>query len=528
MSYQKIKFMELKEIIRRKADGQSISKIAREMQKDRKTIRKYLAALQGQQPIELLPDIAGNTENQTKSLCLIVDSGKKKVVKQEVFAHYTDEIEKLLSGSKNSLKIKSAYEVICKMYGLSGTSSLSSFKRFIKANNIQRANGKTTCRIERRPGEDCQIDYAKMGKVFDPVTKRTRSVYAFIGSLPYSRHKFVEYVFSQNQRSFVESHVKMFIFFQGVPKVLTIDNLKTGVIKPDLYNPQLNKTYAEMAAHYGCFVNAARVARPKDKPTVERDVQTIREEFLKCQALDPTITLTEANRHIRKWLVEEYGARKHGTTQEYPYEVFQTIEHPCLLLMPVDWFEVAEWKQAKVHPDCFIQVNKKAYSVPYRYTGETLTVKVKSKTIEIYYQEELIKVHMIPKNHRQTDYDDFPENVQKAIDTRLPLYLQEQAEQLSGQALRSLIRKMLTPHAYINLRRAQGILSVAKKYDRSFLEEASRLALNALPGLHPKEFEMIIIGLINLKDEEQQDIMTTSEQTKSFSRSSEYYDNHIN
>ena len=261
----------------------------------------------------------------------------------------------------------------------------------------------------------------------------------------------------------------------------------------------------------------------KDKPTVERDVQTIREEFLKLQELTPGLTLTEANRYILNWLINDYGKRKHGTTQEFPYEIFTSIEQPCLLPLPVEPFEVAVWKQVKVHPDCFIQVNKKAYSVPYRYVGETLAVKVKSQTVEIYYQEALIKMHLIPKNYRQTDYEDFPENVQKAVDTKLPYYLQIQAGQISGENLRTLIRQLLIPHAFINLRRAQGIIAIAGKFDRIYVEQAALLALEQMPGIHPKIFEQIIIGVINRQEDEQYDAITICEQTQSFIRSAQYF-----
>ncbi|GBD91478.1 integrase core domain protein [bacterium BMS3Abin04] len=144
-----------------------------------------------------------------------------------------------------------------------------------------------------------QVDYVKVGLLFDPVTEKRRTVYSFIGTLSYSRHKYVEIVYSQDQKSFVESHVRMFKFFGGVPKTIVIDNLKSGVIKPDLYNPQLNRSYSDMAGHYNCFIDTARVATPKDKPKVERDVQTVREEFKVMLALNENLTITEANKKFR-------------------------------------------------------------------------------------------------------------------------------------------------------------------------------------------------------------------------------------
>ena len=148
-----------------------------------------------------------------------------------------------------------------------------------------------------------QIDYAKMGSLYDPLTKTNVTVYAFIGTLAYSRHKFVDFVYKQDQQSFTQSHVKMFNFFQGTPKVIYLDNLKTGVIKPDLYEPKINRSYAEMGLHYGVFINPCRPGKPKDKGKVERDVPTIREEFKKMVAINPSITDTEANRQIKQWLI---------------------------------------------------------------------------------------------------------------------------------------------------------------------------------------------------------------------------------
>ena len=142
-------------------------------------------------------------------------------------------------------------------------------------------------------------------------------------------------------------------------------------------------------------------------------------------------------------------SKKTWTTQLKPYEFFTEVEQPILLPLPEVEYEISEWKQVKVHPDCFIQINKKSYSVPYQYVGKTLFAKAKSRTVEIYYNEELIKQHLIPKNNRQTDYEDFPENIQKALDGNLPAYLLREAERVSGNNLRNLIEKILAPHAFI-------------------------------------------------------------------------------
>jgi hypothetical protein len=222
--------------------------------------------------------------------------------------------------------------------------------------------------------------------------------------------------------------------------------------------------------------------------------------------------------------VEEYGQRKHGTTQHKPIEFFQEVELPCLLQLPEQDYEISEWKQAKVHPDCFIQVNKKSYSVPYQYVGKTLFVKVKLKTVEIYYNEELIKHHIIPKNNRQTDYGDFPENIQKVLDGTLPAYLIRQAEIIGGRNFKALIEKILTAHLFMNMRRAQAIIARAKKYSSDVVGEAALIALRDLTSYHPNDFERIIINLLNQEDEAAWQ-MAVSDNTLQFVRPANYFIN---
>lgn len=509
--------MELSEIIRRKSSGQSISEISQASGRDRKTIRKYISL----HTEELKVSVEGAVLSG-KVLQTIVEKTRKGSSRQKIFEPYQEEIKSLLSDKKNKLKIKSVYEVIKKRHEIKET-SLSSFKRYIMAHNLRRENY-TTCRIEQKPGHEIQVDYALVGKLINPMTGRKAKAYVFIGTLSSSRHKYAEFVFKQDQKSFVESHVKMFKFFGGVTKTIALDNLKAGVIKPDLYDPKINRSYAEMAEHYGCFINPCRVASPKDKGKVERDVQTIREEFTKMLVLNPSLRLSEANYKIKDWLINEYGKRKHGTTQLQPFDFFKEVESPCLISLPVDAYEISEWKQAKVHPDCFIQANKKSYSVPYQYVGKTLDVKAKSKMVEIYYKEELIKQHLIPKNNRQTDYDDFPENVGKALDGNLPSYLLRESEKISGNNLRELIEKLLRPHAFINLRRAQGIIAIARGYSRDIVEKAAAVSLSELTSYHPKEFKKIIIRLL-AEQEENTSPLRLSEMTMQFVRPMNYFTN---
>lgn len=514
MAYNRITTMDITEILRRARQGQSISSISKLLGYDRKTIRKYLQAV-NENPAEDPSEIIHRISQR--------ELMGRPQEKQDLFTPLKDEITKLMNNPSNKLKAKSVFEVICQKYDLSSKVSYSSFKRFIKHHRIRKSDrSQSTCRIDYEPGNEIQIDYCKAGLIYDPHAQKKRITYAFIGTLSYSRHKYVEFVYTQNQKSFVQSHINMFRFFQGVPVSVKLDNLKSGVIKPDLYDPRINRSYLELSEYYGFFIDPCRVASPQDKGIVERDVQTIREEFRKMLAINPLLTLAEANMKIKDWITNVYGRRKHGTTQLEPYKVFTETEQPKLLSLPLDEFEISEWKIATVHPDHYIQVNKKAYSMPKEYIGEEVMVKVNERTISIYFKEELIKQHTVPLGFRQTDITDFPDEMRHRLDTGMPFYLREQAGQFCPE-LEKLITRVLKPNAYLNLRRAQAILNIAKEYPVNIIVVSSITAMDNYSSIHPKLFRSIIEKHQELQNESVNEELALSLETESFVRDPNYF-----
>lgn len=518
MAYKKITAMDIWEILRRYKAGHSISAIKRALGYDRKTLRKFINIANEN------PYVFESKENAVQFFDkYIAEHTGCPSSKQEKLKKYHNELIGLITDKNHPLKAKHAFEVLIDRYPELTDVSYTSYKRYCRSIHYELYPDKTTCRIETEPGGQIQVDYAKVGILYDPLLEKNRTVYAFIGTLSHSRHKYVEFTFKQTQQSFVESHVRMFQFFGGVAHTIIIDNLKAGVIRPDLYDPKLNRAYREMAEHYGCFIDPARVSTPKDKPKVERDVQTIRDQFKKMIVSNNSLTLNIANNNILNWLVNTYGTRKHGTTKLEPMRVFKDIEQPALLPLPADRFQPAMWKEATVHPDHYIQVNKKAYSIPHPFVGKKVMVKVTSKIVEIYHNEQLIKVHTIapPHRFRQTDPADFPENMQYALDKGLPRTLIENAG-FVGNNFKELIIKVLRPHAYINLRRAQGLLAMTNKYDPVLIEEAAGIALFYDGSITPKHFKHITERLIEEKEEVTLEL-PLSDQTQSFIRPNTYY-----
>jgi len=516
MAYKEVTIMDISEIIRRRQDGQNIAQISRALGIDRKTVRKYISKVDAE-----IFDAGCKDHMPALPKELITELHGRPAKKQALFEPYLDEIRNLINNKVNPLKPKTAFEVIRARHNLSGKVSYTSFKRFVKTHRIAIVPDRTTCRIEVKPASQLQVDYCKSGLLYDPTSRKRRTVYAFLGTLSFSRHKYVEFVFRQNQQSFVQSHVRMFDWFRGVPKTIAIDNLKAGIIKPDLYDPKLNRAYDEMAQHYGCFIDPCRVASPKDKGKVERDVQTVREQFRKLLALNPTIMLNEANSAIKDWLINDYGSRKHGTTNREPYLLFTEIEQPLLHELPEEPYDAALWKEATVHPDHYIQVNKKAYSIPHPYVGKKVMVKVTHNLVQVYYNELLIKQHLVTRGFRHTDLNDFPDNVRHALDSGVPLYLCKEAAKI-GPNLEKLVRGILSIHAFINLRKAQGIVSIAQKHPADIIEQAAETALARFGSVNLKLFKSIVEKL-HQRQTEHNNQLSISDETSSFVRGMEYF-----
>jgi transposase len=516
MAYKRIGVMEIREIIRRFQAGQSIREISRITGYDRKTVRKYVSA------IKTMEEDIGKGKNETdviEKLSHKIKIDKKyQRHKRQKLEPYLDEIRSMIV--EKGLKVSSSYEIIDKRCPGEDTVSISTFRRFVEDKRILEEKEDITCRIEIMPGKEVQIDYAKVGTIEDKVTGKRRVVYAFIATLSHSRHKYVEFVYGQDEKSFIMSHVKMFEYFGGVPDRIVIDNHKSGVIKADSMEPKMNRSYQEMAEYFGCFIDPARVRHPKDKGKVERDVQTIREQFKKYLEIYPDLTLTQANELIQKYLIEEYGQRNHGTTRQKPYEVFKNIEQPALKKLPEGEYEVVEWKECKVHPDCFIQFNKVRYSVPYKYVGEIVSVRGKEKIIEIYHNGEFIKQHSRFGSYRQIDFSDFPESKSLVLNKGLHKFLIKKAEGL-GENFHKLIVSILSTHAYLNLRKAQGLVGISEKNEPAIIEEASRIILQNEQMIRLDLFKSILERLKEQRVAECQ--VKLSQESLDFIRDNEYF-----
>lgn len=517
MGYKPMKEQDVFNIFRRHYSGESITIIEKAEMRDRKTVKFYIEQLKslGFTKDKPFPD----KEILYPAINSILPKISRPKKKYNELEKVQGEILELIHDSDEPIKPKTAYEILKEQEQLTG--SYSTFKRFIREKDIKWEKPKLMIRIELPPGDEAQLDYGKMGRLEDKKSGKKKTVYAFISVLSHSRHHFIQFVYKQNEQSFTDSVIDSFEYYGGVTKWISIDNLKAGVIKPDLYDPKLNRTLQDAIEYYQTFINPCRVGKSTDKGKVERGVPGARELFRKLKILHPDADLKELNKYALIWCQETYGRKKHGTTNLEPLQVFEGIEKQTLKSLPEERFNITVWKEVKVHPDQFIQFEKKRYGLPEKYRGATLWAKKQCNMIYIYKNYQLIKQFVIPKKHYAYDPNDFPEIKREMMEGNYPEYLLKQAKDY-GEGAYQFIKHILTPHAYLNARRAQGILEIMKKYrfQKYFNYVCGRARVYSVTN--PKIFKKM------LEQESQQQQLEfkekeMSELGKAMTRPSDYY-----
>jgi transposase len=449
--------------------GRRMVVVARSLGVDRGTVSKYVSKAR-----RAGLDVGGPPLSRSQWAALVhgwfpelVDPRHRSLTHSAIDAH-RDRIAEMLGTNT----VTTVHQRLRDEHGLAV--GLTSFRRYVwREFPEDRARALATPpRPEVPPGEEGQIDYEFLGTWFDPAAERLRRVWAFVMVLACSRHMFVRPVLKMDQRAWVAAHVAAFSFFGGAPRRLVPDNLKTGVDRPDLYDPKLNRAYDELASHYGCLIDPARASKPKDKPRVERQMPYIRDSYWRGRSF-------EGEHHMRqeavRWCTEVAGVRSHRSLEgASPLAVFQAVEAPALLPLPRAPFELATWSRPKVGPDCHVKVGPALYSVPWRLIGTEVDARLGDRTVEVYVEGEIVKTHPRVERGRQTDYGDFPPE-KVAFFMRTPQWCRKRAGEL-GPSVNALVEGLLEGGALYRLRQAQGVISLANRHSGR-LDAACRRAI---------------------------------------------------
>ena len=451
--------------------GRSQSEVATSLGVDRKTIKKYLApAIEaGITPGGPAMTVADWAELCGKWFPAVADTRLRQITWPQIEAHRDYIADMLKAGVTQATiwqRLRDEQELLA---------SLASVKRWVAANLPEevRRDRVTVLMDDPEPGSEAQIDYGHLGAWVDPRSGKKRRVWAFVMVLPTSRHMFVRPVLTMDQRAWTECHVAAFDFFGGVPARLVPDNLKTGVDKPDLYDPKINRSYAELAVHYGTLVDPARAAKPKDKPRVERPMPYVRDSFWRGREF---VSLQHMQEQAVLWCKEVAGRRQcRPLGGAAPMTVFDAVEARELQPLPHKRFVLATWSTGTIGPDIHVRVGKSLYSVPWRHIGRRVDARETPTVVQIFDNGELIATHGRRPAGKSTDLSHYPPE-KIAFAMRTPVWCRSQAADI-GPACVAVIGGLLEVNALFRLRAAQGVLGLAGKHGAARLEKACARAI---------------------------------------------------
>jgi len=260
-----------------------------------------------------------------------------------------------------------------------------------------------------KAGERVMVDWAGDTMAYTDGTGKEHPVYMFVAALPASSYLYVEAFRDMGQEAWIDAHIHAFEYFGGAPRIIVPDNTKTAVVKADSHEPDLNRTYAEMARHYGAAVVPARVRKPKDKAPVETGVQIAERRIIAKLRNRQFHEFGEVWEAVREEL-EQVNAKPFQKLPGSRLSVFKETEQPQLRPLPQARYECADWKQGRAGMDYHVQYDGHFYSVPHLYAGKRLDLRATVNVIEVFCEHERIASH-IRSYLSQVRYITLPEHM---------------------------------------------------------------------------------------------------------------------
>jgi len=377
---------------------------------------------------------------------------------------YREFIEAELAKGRNAMAI---WQDLVDGHGFSD--KYASVKRFVR-----KLRGSSTLEarvvIETAPGEEAQVDYGTGPMVRDPKTGRYRRTRLFVLTLGYSRKSVRLLVFRSSARIWAELHEQAFRRLGGATRVVILDNLREGVLTPDIYDPTLNPLYRDVLQHYGVTALPCRVQDPDRKGKVESGVGHAKKTPLKGQRFE---SLEEAQTYLDRWETRWADTRIHGTTKRQVAVMFAE-ERPALLPLPVEPFRYYQYGERAVHLDGCVEVEAAYYGAPPGWIGRRVQVQWNATHVRLLnpVTGQLLREHLRQERgrHRIHDEDRSP---------RTPLstlQLLRRAEK-TGKHIGTLCQQLHGKHGEVAVRRILGVLALAKKYGIASTDDACAMAL---------------------------------------------------
>jgi transposase len=333
-------------------------------------------------------------------------------------------------------------------------------------------------------GDKVFVDYSgKKISIVNPKTGEVREAEIFVAVLGASNFTYSEATWTQTLPDWIEAHVRMFRFFGGVTRLVIPDNLKSGVHKASFYDPEINRSYGMMAAHYGVGILPARPYRPKDKAKVEAGVRFAQSYILGRLRHQTIFSLADANRAIALVLERMNGRimRRLGASRA---DLFANVDRPALRALPATDYEFAEWRLARVGIDYHVEVDSFYYSVPHALIRAEVDLRITSRTIEVFHRGKRVAAHERRySGRRHGTYPDHMPSAHRRYAEWSPSRFQRWAHSI-GPNTEALVIAVLTnrPHPEQGFRTCLGVLRLFRGIASARAEAvaARALAIGAL------------------------------------------------
>ena len=470
MSDKEYTVIEIVDVLRRQAAGDNISAIARSTGMDRKTVRKYIRIAEGK---GFSKGSNANLEDIAYAVFREINGNDNEGdgnPRDSILLPHKESIAEWLDGERLTLT-----KVHMKLLRSGVETSYSSLYRFAQEHIGMPGNHGTVRMAETEPGEVAEVDFGRLGYLFDKALSRTRALYALVVTLVFSRYQYVHITRKQDLPALIGGIEDAWEFFGGVTRRLIIDNMKAAVVKSSRYEPIFNRTFLEYSQYQGFIIDPAVARHPQGKATVERQIPYVRENFFKGEEF---IDCEHVQREAVKWCTDVAGMRIHGTTRKRPRIVFEEQEKEFLLPLQEERFDIPKWGSCTVHPDHHIRFGNALYSLPTEYIGKKVEIRADSKLMRIYHQGEVIKTHpLMSEGKRSTDYEDYPKHKTPYAMRNCDYYIGKAKE--SGSNCGCFMEHLLSgDFPWTKLRQAQKLIRLSEKYGTARIEQACSRALS--------------------------------------------------
>src|SRR5271163_811726 len=356
-----------------------------------------------------------------------------------------------------------------------------SYSRFCELYRAFESKLSPTMRQTHAAGERLFVDYAGDGVpvVIDRLTGEIRKAQIFVAVVGASSFTFAWAAWTQTLPDWIDAHVRAFAAIGGVPHLLVPDNTKTAVIKACLYDPLVNRTYAEMAAHYDAAILPARPRRPRDKAKVEQAVLIVERWLLGRLRHRTFYSLADVDAAIGELMAQlndKQSLRRLGVTRR---QLLEEVDRPALKALPGERYEYSEWRVRRVGIDYHVDIDAHYYSVPYRFARAEVEARLTARGVEIFHKGERIAVHLRASGNRKhtTVPEHMPSSHRRYAGWTIER-IREDARKI-GPATAALCEQILEgrPHPEQGYRACLGIVRLAGSFGAARVEAAAERAM---------------------------------------------------